>query len=95
MDTVQLDRRKVAAFVTDLGGKTSHAAIMASSLQIPAVVGLTNITRYVKTGDELIVDGKQGKVYVHPSDKLKRQYQKYQFRSVYQFSGNPEGGVQS
>jgi phosphoenolpyruvate-protein phosphotransferase (PTS system enzyme I) len=78
LDTVQLDRQKVVAFITDLGGKTSHAAIMAMSLQIPAVVGLTNITRYVNIGDELIVDGKHGEVYVHPSESLKKKYHKFQ-----------------
>lgn len=86
LDTVQLDRNKVAAFVTDLGGKTSHAAIMATSLQIPAAVGLTNITRYVKTGDELIVDGKHGEVYVNPTGQLVKRYKHFQdeYRKVQQ-----------
>lgn len=80
-DTVLLDRQKVLAFATDRGGKTSHAAIMARSLEIPSVVGLRKITRLVATGDTLIIDGSEGIVIINPSSselnkyvKLREQY---------------------
>lgn len=65
-DTAQIDRSRVAAFVTDIGGPTSHSAIMARTLEIPAVVGTGNITASVKTGDLMIVDGYEGMVIVNP-----------------------------
>lgn len=65
-DTAQLNRKFVKAFVTDIGGRTSHSAIMARSLEIPAIVGTKEITATVKEGDILIVDGLQGDVLVHP-----------------------------
>jgi phosphotransferase system enzyme I (PtsI) len=64
--TAQLDRKLVLACATDVGGTTSHTAILSRSLEIPAVVGLGNITKLVDTGDELIVDGYAGKVIVRP-----------------------------
>jgi phosphotransferase system enzyme I (PtsI) len=80
-DTVLLDRQKVLAFATDHGGKTSHAAIMARSLEIPSVVGLKEITGRVATGDSLIIDGSEGIVIINPGSaelnnyiKLREQY---------------------
>ena len=80
-DTVLLDRQKVLAFATDRGGKTSHAAIMARSLEIPSVVGLKEITERVETGDTVIIDGNEGIVIANPSSselnkyvKLREQY---------------------
>jgi len=83
-DTAQLDRSKVMGFITDIGGTTSHTAIMARALEIPAVVGLEYITREVKSKDTLIVDGSEGIVFVNPDETsfgiyLERQ-QKYQYR---------------
>ena len=78
LDTVQLDRKKVRAFVTDLGGKTSHVAIMATSLQIPAVVGLTDITSSINSGDYLIVDGKHGEIFINPDKTTINKYLKLQ-----------------
>lgn len=66
-DTAQMDKQMVMAFVTDIGGKTSHTAIMAKAMGIPAVVGLENITSLSSTGDTLIVDGTSGLVIVNPS----------------------------
>ena len=74
-DTAQLDRSKVIAFLTDIGGKTSHSAIMARTLEIPAVVGLNNITAVVKEGDLLIVDGTEGIVIINPSDEEIKKYE--------------------
>ena len=68
-DTAQLDRRFVKAFVTNIGGRTSHSAIMARSLEIPAIVGTKSITDSVKEGDMLAVNGIEGEVIVHPTDE--------------------------
>ena len=65
-DTAQLNRQYVKAFVTDIGGRTSHSAIMARSLEIPAIVGTKEITSLVKEGDLVIIDGLEGDVIVHP-----------------------------
>lgn len=65
-DTAQLDRTKVIAFLTNVGGRTSHSAIMARTLEIPAVVGLKDITETVKNGDVVIVDGIEGVFIIDP-----------------------------
>lgn len=75
-DTAQLDRNKVAGFVTSIGGRTSHSAIMARSMEIPAVVGLQGILGKVTTGDFVIVDGNEGKVFINPADDIIKTYQK-------------------
>ncbi|QQU15789.1 phosphoenolpyruvate--protein phosphotransferase [Enterococcus casseliflavus] len=67
-DTAQLDRNFVKAFVTDIGGRTSHSAIMARSLEIPAIVGTMEITAKVKAGDILAVNGIIGDVIVNPTN---------------------------
>ena len=68
-DTAQLNKKYVKAFVTNIGGRTSHSAIMARSLEIPAIVGTKDITKRVSDGDQLIVDGMEGHVYINPSEK--------------------------
>lgn len=75
-DTAQLNKKYVKAFVTDVGGRTAHSAIMARSLEIPAVVGTNTITKDVANGDELIVDGVNGDVVIHPSAADSDHYQK-------------------
>ncbi|WP_076645400.1 phosphoenolpyruvate--protein phosphotransferase [Latilactobacillus sakei] len=67
-DTAQLNGKFVKAFVTDVGGRTSHSAIMARSLEIPAIVGTETVTQDVKAGDLLIVDGINGDVVLDPTD---------------------------
>ncbi len=67
-DTAALARSEVLAFVTDVGSATSHTAIMARALSIPAVVGVADATRLIATGDRVIVDGVRGVVTVSPSD---------------------------
>lgn len=74
-DTAQLDRTYVKAFVTDIGGRTSHSAIMARSLEIPAIVGTKEITAKVKEGDILAVNGIDGDVIVHPTDAEKADFE--------------------
>ena len=73
-DTAQLDRSKVIGFITNIGGRTSHAAIMARTLEIPAVLGLGDITTSVKTGDNIIVDGITGDVIINPSEEVIAEY---------------------
>jgi phosphotransferase system enzyme I (PtsI) len=73
-DTAQMAKDKVTAFVTDVGGKTSHTAIMARSLEIPAVVGSETATHSINTGDTVIVDGITGVVVVNPSPEIIQEY---------------------
>ena len=75
-DTAQLDRNFVKAFVTDIGGRTSHSAIMARSLEIPAIVGTKEITAKVKEGDMLAVNGIEGDVIVDPTAEQKVEFEK-------------------
>ena len=75
-DTAAMHTKNVAAFVTDMGGKTSHTAIMAKSLEIPAVVGLEGITSRVNPGDVLIVDGNTGMVIINPDEETLGNYQR-------------------
>ena len=75
-DTAQMVKDKVLGFLTDIGGKTSHTAIVARSLEIPAVVGLESITQKVNAGDTLILDGTSGMVIINPSQKVIKDYQK-------------------
>src|SRR5699024_1913219 len=77
-DTAQLNREFVLGFVTDIGGRTSHSAIMARSLEIPAVVGTRTISSDLKEGDFLIVDGLAGEVIVNPKDEVIKKYKKKQ-----------------
>ena len=65
-DTVLMQHHGIAAFATESGGPTSHTAILARSLGIPAIVGLKNALRYIKDGDELILDGVRGIILVDP-----------------------------
>lgn len=74
-DTAAMHTKNVAAFVTNIGGKTSHTAIMAKSLEIPAVVGLEGITVKVNPGDILIVDGSMGIVIINPDEETLKDYQ--------------------
>lgn len=64
--TASLDRKLIRAIAIDVGGRTSHTAILAHALGIPAIVGLKDITRRVKTGQQVIVDGNRGMVHVDP-----------------------------
>jgi len=73
-DTAQLDRNFVKAFVTDIGGRTSHSAIMARSLEIPAIVGSKEVTEVAHEGDIVAVNGIQGTAVVNPTDDEKQEY---------------------
>ncbi|HUI72618.1 MAG TPA: phosphoenolpyruvate--protein phosphotransferase [Spirochaetia bacterium] len=73
-DTLGLDRKLVLGIAADVGGKTSHTAILARSSEIPAVLGLSDITRHVTSGDEVIVDGVRGIVIVEPDELTQEMY---------------------
>ncbi|GIP44973.1 phosphoenolpyruvate-protein phosphotransferase [Paenibacillus sp. J45TS6] len=77
-DTAQLNRKYVLGFATNIGGRTSHSAIMARSLEIPAVVGTKDILTQAKSGDLIIVDGLDGHVLVNPEDSVVEEYRSKQ-----------------
>lgn len=82
-ETMQMDRSKILGFITDKGGRTSHTAILARSLDIPAVVGLESVTSLAVDGLPAIIDGSTGVVILNPSEKTFKEYltrkQKYEF----------------
>lgn len=75
-DTAQMNKEKVLGFLTEIGGKTSHSAIMARTLEIPAILGLENITKQVKTGDTVCFDGEEGILFVDPDEETLQKYKK-------------------
>lgn len=77
-DTAQMQRDSVLGFAIDMGGRTSHTAIMARSLKIPAVTGLDKISRLVQTGDTIIVDGSTGLVITNPDPETIFRYRERQ-----------------
>ncbi len=74
-DTATMDKAKVLGFLTDIGGRTSHTAIMSRTLEIAAIVGLSDVTKQVKDGDMIIFDGDVGEVYINPDQKLIEEYE--------------------
>ncbi|MBN4062702.1 MAG: phosphoenolpyruvate--protein phosphotransferase [Alkaliphilus sp.] len=72
--TAQINKQKVLGFATDMGGKTSHTAIMARTLEIPAVTGLIDLSREIKNDDTIIVDGINGLVIINPDKKTLQDY---------------------
>jgi phosphotransferase system enzyme I (PtsI) len=74
-DTAQMMINKVQGFATDMGGKTSHTAIVARAVEIPAVVGLESVTKMVRTNDDIIVDGSAGLVVVNPDPEMIKVYE--------------------
>lgn len=85
-DTVAMHKKNILAFVTNIGGKTSHTAIMAKSMEIPAVVGAEAATLKIRSGDILIVDGSSGLVFINPDSATLEIYQRQEseFRDVTQ-----------
>ena len=75
-DTATMNPKMVLGFLTDIGGRTSHTSIMARTLEIPAVVGLTDITSKVKDGDFIVFNGDTGEVIVNPDYETKLKYTK-------------------
>ena len=76
--TAHLDNARVKGLATDAGGRTSHSAIVARALGIPAVVGLNDITALVSGGDDLIIDGTRGVVIIKPDEATTQQYRQYE-----------------
>ncbi|MGF3067426.1 phosphoenolpyruvate--protein phosphotransferase [Facklamia sp. P13055] len=74
-DTAQLNKKYVKAFVTEIGGRTSHSAIMARSLEIPAVVGIEGVSQAVKQGENLIVDALEGQIILQANEEELKEYQ--------------------
>lgn len=74
-DAAALPREKVGAIVTEVGSRTSHTAIMARSMEVPAVVGAEGVVGYVRAGDSLVVDGISGRVIVNPTDEVAAGYE--------------------
>ncbi|MBB6177977.1 MULTISPECIES: phosphoenolpyruvate--protein phosphotransferase [Anoxybacillus] len=74
-DTAQLNRKYVKGFTTDIGGRTSHSAIMARSMEIPAVVGTKEATAAIQNGDIVIIDGLDGEVIIHPTEETIAEYE--------------------
>lgn len=85
-DTAQIHSEGVLAFATEMGGRTSHTAIMARSLKLPAVTGLDHFTRKVQSGDSVIIDGSTGVVIIHPDPETVFRYRERQevFRNYHQ-----------
>ena len=75
---MNFDRKLVAGILTERGAATGHAAILARSLDIPAVSGLDGLTRQVKTGDLIALDGREGHVYINPGPEVVAAYRKLQ-----------------
>lgn len=82
-ETAQLNLKNVLGFITDLGGKTSHTSIMARSLEIPAIVGVGNITRITKNNDFIILDAINNQIFINPSIELIKKKQKIQKKYFY------------
>ncbi len=74
-DTISFKEHRFAAFITDVGGATSHTAILARSMAIPAVLGLENARGLIRDGEQLIIDGQRGVVIVNPDARVLEEYQ--------------------
>lgn len=75
-DTANMDFTKVLGFITEVGGITSHVCIMARSLEIPALVGVTDFISHVQNGDYIILDGIHGSIFINPDDDTIEEYEK-------------------
>ena len=75
-DLAQIDRKKVLGFVTEVGGKTSHTSIMAKTLELPALVGVKDITLKAQNDDLMIIDGDEGLVILNPTEEVIENYRK-------------------
>ena len=81
-DTATMNREQVRGFAIDLGSRTSHTSIMARSLNIPAVVGLRNVSQKLETGESVLLDGYNGLLIVNPSEETLREYGELESRKV-------------
>jgi phosphotransferase system enzyme I (PtsI) len=83
-DMLRFKEHAFTGFVTDLGGKTSHTAIVARSMEIPAVVGVRHASEMIRHGDWLVIDGQQGVVVVAPDEQLLAEYRLLQEENVHE-----------
>lgn len=74
-DTIQLNLNRISGFATDVGGRTSHTSIVARALEIPAVVGVGNVSSLVKNNDLVVIDGEEGLVIINPAREVQKEYQ--------------------
>lgn len=74
-DTAQINKEFIKGFITDVGGRTSHSAIMARSLEIPAIVGVQTAVASIEHGEEVLIDGIEGDIFVQPSEDTKHKYE--------------------
>ena len=77
-DTARLDPRRIRGIVTSVGGYVSHAAILARSLRIPAVSAIDDVVNLLQEGEEALLDGQNGRLFVNPSGTLSQEYERYQ-----------------
>lgn len=73
-DTAQLDLKNAVGFITEIGGKTSHSAIMARSLELPAIVGVTDVLKEIPDGSSIVMNGETGEIIVEPSEDILNTY---------------------
>lgn len=73
-DTVKMDKKNILGVITEKGSEMSHSSILARTMQIPAVVGVGNIFANIKEGDEIILDGKDGNLFINPDHNIKHQW---------------------
>ena len=73
-DTAQIDLENCVGFITEIGGKTAHSAIMARSLELPSVVGVKGVLGEVKDGELVVMDGETGEIFLEPTEKLVEEY---------------------
>jgi len=85
-DTATMNKEKVLGFVTEIGGPTSHTAILGRALEIPAIVGMDHVTSKIKTGDRLVIDGTKGILIVDPDEETISEYIKKEARFTEQIS---------
>lgn len=83
-DTAQINKIYVKGFISDIGGRTSHSAIMARTMGIPAIVGTKDASQKIKNGDNIIIDGMTGEIFVNPSEIIQEKYRKRQEKLVIQ-----------
>lgn len=73
-DTVQMDKRNVLGIITEVGSKMSHSSIIARTMQIPAVVGVTDVFEKINDGDEIIIDGEEGHIFINPDEDTREEW---------------------
>ncbi|RKY84542.1 phosphoenolpyruvate--protein phosphotransferase [candidate division KSB1 bacterium] len=76
-EAISLNKKNILGFVTELGGQTSHVAILARSLELPCVVGIPDLMKKIKPDDTLIIDGNRGEIIINPSSYVNEKYKKY------------------